>query len=110
VDDAALIEALETNVIAGAALDVFAHEPLPHDSKLRQLPNVILTSHMVGHTRDMKDSFVSAGVENIARILRSETPVYVRNPDVLQAWRARLASLDAVQSLSLPVSQRASTP
>lgn len=40
-----LIEALRNNKIAGAGLDVFELEPLPSDSALRTLPNVVLTSH-----------------------------------------------------------------
>lgn len=45
VDEAALIAALQNGVIAGAALDVFEHEPLPPDSPLLQMDNVMLAPH-----------------------------------------------------------------
>ena len=49
VDETALINALSSNEIAGACLDVFETEPLPEDSPLRRLPNVILTPHTAGY-------------------------------------------------------------
>ena len=93
IDEAALYRALREKRIAGAALDSFAVEPLPDDSPLRQLDNVILTPHMVGHTQDAFVSFPPAAVENITRILRGEPPLYCKNPEVIPAWHRRLANL-----------------
>lgn len=50
VDESALITALEEEQIAGAGLDVFEEEPLPEDSPLWDLSNVIVTPHMAGST------------------------------------------------------------
>ena len=93
IDEAALYRALKEKRIAGAALDSFAVEPLPDDSPLRQLDNVILTPHRVGHTQDAFASFPPAAVENITRILRGEPPLYCKNPEVIPAWQRRLANL-----------------
>jgi D-3-phosphoglycerate dehydrogenase len=90
VDEQALIQALRSGRLAGAALDVFEKEPLPPDSALRELDNVILTSHIVGHVSEMHDSFLHSAIENVTRVLRGETPLYVRNPEVIPAWRGRL--------------------
>jgi len=49
IDEKALIRALRTNAIAGAALDVFEREPLPKDSPLYQLPNVLISPHVSGN-------------------------------------------------------------
>lgn len=45
VQESALVEALQKNHLAGAALDVFEVEPLPESSELRKLPNVVISSH-----------------------------------------------------------------
>jgi len=50
VDEAALVEALESCAIAGAGIDVFETVPLPADHPLRQMPNVILTPHIGGYS------------------------------------------------------------
>ena len=89
VDEAALTEALRSKAIAGAALDCFTLEPLPADSPLRALPNVILTPHMVGHTYEAHHSLEIATRENLDRILSGQPSRYVVNPAVLPAWTAK---------------------
>lgn len=93
IDENALYQALKNKKIAGAALDTFVIEPLPNDSPLRTLDNVILTPHMVGHTKDVFLSFGKAGEENITRILSGELPLHCKNPEIENAWRQRLKHL-----------------
>ena len=93
VDEAALYEALRTRRIAGAALDTFAVEPLPDDSPLRTLDNVILTPHFLGFTKDVLAATIPVAVANIERVLAGELPLYCANPDVEPRWRERLARL-----------------
>jgi len=76
VDEAALIEALVEGRLAGAALDVFATEPLPVDSKLRELDNVILSPHLGASSREGEARASDTAVDQVARFLRDGT---VRN-------------------------------
>ena len=96
IDEAALVEALRDKRLAGAALDTFAVEPLPPDSPLHDLDNVILTPHCVGHTVEGYSEFGAAMVANVEHILSGELPLYCKNPEAEPAWRARLRRLDAV--------------
>lgn len=93
IDEQALYRVLWDKAIAGAAVDVFEQEPLAPDSPLRELENVILTPHMVGHSRELTVALPPAAVDNVLRILRDEPPAYLKNPEVLPAWRQRLAAL-----------------
>jgi phosphoglycerate dehydrogenase-like enzyme len=93
VDEKALYAALKSHRIAGAALDAFELEPLPPDHPLRELDNVILTPHMVGHTQEIFDAIPGAALQNIDRIMEGQAPLYLRNPDVLPIWQQRLAQL-----------------
>jgi phosphoglycerate dehydrogenase-like enzyme len=86
VEEAALADALQRKAIAGAALDCFAVEPLPQDSPLRRLPNVILTPHMIGHTIEAHHSLEVATRQNLGLIFAGKPPRYVVNPAVLPAW------------------------
>jgi phosphoglycerate dehydrogenase-like enzyme len=66
VHEAALVAALRTKTIGGAALDAFDIEPLPADHVLRSLPNVLLTPHLGFVTREQYQTFYRDAVENIA--------------------------------------------
>ena len=55
VDEAALAESLDAGHLAGAALDVFAHEPLEEGSPLRGAPNVVLTPHLGASTAEAQE-------------------------------------------------------
>ncbi|MEU7558064.1 D-2-hydroxyacid dehydrogenase [Streptomyces eurythermus] len=63
VDEEALVHALERRWIAGAALDVFAAEPLPGDSPLWKLPGLIVSPHMSGDTFGWRDRLGAQFVE-----------------------------------------------
>ena len=63
VDEAALVQALTTRRIAGAALDVFDREPLPPQHPLRSLPNVVLTPHLGWPTDKMYEQFADAAAD-----------------------------------------------
>lgn len=73
VDEAALIEALRSRRIAGAAVDVFNREPLPAGSPLWGVENLILTPHIGGDMKDFMERSAAIFAENIGRYLRGET-------------------------------------
>jgi phosphoglycerate dehydrogenase-like enzyme len=65
VDEAALIDRLEARRFAGAGLDVFYVEPLPADSALWTLPNVILTPHLGGMSDTYADQVTPLVIDNV---------------------------------------------
>jgi phosphoglycerate dehydrogenase-like enzyme len=83
VDQAALIHALQTGVIAGAALDVYEQEPLENDSPLLQLDNAILTSHSVGWTEELFRDMGRIDCQGAIAISRGQAPDHVVNREVL---------------------------
>jgi phosphoglycerate dehydrogenase-like enzyme len=72
IDEAALLRSLREGWIAGAALDVFAQRPLPPDSPLFDLPNVILTPHMSGISANYFERMVDLFCDNLRRYLAGE--------------------------------------
>ncbi len=72
VNESALIRALKENWIAGAGLDVFEHEPLPSDSELWRLDNVIIAPHVSAATPHYDDRATDLFCENLRRYLRGE--------------------------------------
>lgn len=72
IDEAALIAALLENRIAGAALDVFAEEPLPPESPFWDLENVLITPHTAAVTERLWDRHYDLIVENLKRFMNGE--------------------------------------
>lgn len=72
IDEQALTEALKENRIRGAALDVFQEEPLPGDSQLWTLPNVLISPHTAALSEVENQRIVKLFVENLQRYLREE--------------------------------------
>jgi phosphoglycerate dehydrogenase-like enzyme len=72
IDEAALINSLETGLIAGAGLDVFNQEPLPPDSPLWDTLNVIITPHMTPAVPNRTQRSIDMIVENIRRYRAGE--------------------------------------
>ena len=78
---AAIVEALNSNQIAGAALDVFDIQPLPADSALFDCPNLLLTPHAAAITASSSRAMSVGAAEEMVRILRGERPLNLVNPD-----------------------------
>lgn len=81
VEDA-LIEALRAGTIAGAALDVFEVEPLPAESPLWSMPNVLVSPHMSGDYAGFEVDMMGVFVDNLRRWLRGETLHNIVDADV----------------------------
>jgi phosphoglycerate dehydrogenase-like enzyme len=79
VDETALAAALADGRVAGAALDVFATEPLPADSPLRTAPNVLLSPHAAGATGQAAMRILGLTTANLTRALSGEPVVDVVN-------------------------------
>jgi D-2-hydroxyacid dehydrogenase (NADP+) len=67
VDQSALTDALDSGSIAGAGLDVFEEEPLPEDSPLWGMENVVITPHAAAATVDYPDRIAALVRENVRR-------------------------------------------
>ena len=67
VDEPALIAALQSGQLGGAFLDVFAHEPLPQDSPLWAMPQVMVTPHAAGHSDGNEHRVAQMFLDNLSR-------------------------------------------
>jgi glyoxylate/hydroxypyruvate reductase len=72
VDEPAMIQALQAGRLAGAALDVATREPLPADSPLWDMPNVIITPHSMSTALDENERLVDLFCDNLRRFLADE--------------------------------------
>jgi phosphoglycerate dehydrogenase-like enzyme len=72
IDEAALVAALRDGRLAGAGLDVFEVEPLPEESPLWELPNVVLTPHSSGTSPGNDERAAAIFFENLRRFRAGE--------------------------------------
>ena len=84
VDEKALVKALKEGWIAGAGLDVFELEPLPADSPLINLPNVVLTPHIGSASYDTRNKMAEYAAEGIIKVLKGEEPENLYNREVVK--------------------------
>jgi phosphoglycerate dehydrogenase-like enzyme len=82
VDEEALIQALNSGKIAGAALDAFCQEPLPQDHPFWKMNNVIVTPHVGGASDIYVEQVLSVFEENLRRFLSGDR----RNLINLMEW------------------------
>ena len=90
VDEDALIAALTTKQLAGAALDVFTVQPLAADSPLRELPNVLLSPHLAGITQESMRRMSELAAAQVLEMLEGRLPRHFVNPEarelILERW------------------------
>lgn len=89
IDEVALYDALVENRLAGAALDVLCDEPPGLDNPLLQLDSVLATPHVASLTTQGTRAITMAATRNVLAALHGELPLYLKNPDVVDAWLAR---------------------
>ncbi|MGZ9186414.1 MAG: 2-hydroxyacid dehydrogenase [Candidatus Binatia bacterium] len=94
IKEAELIQALNDQVIAGAALDVFAEEPTPMSNPLRQVDpeKLILTPHTIGTNSGSQTAGQKLAVQSILALLDGRVPDTVVNPLAIPRWKERFWS------------------
>ena len=90
VDEDALVQALQSGRIAGAALDVYLHEPLPADHPLRRAPRCVLSPHNAFNAAEAAAAMSLISAENIAALWAGKRPPSVCNP---QVWNSPVLRL-----------------
>jgi len=91
VDQDALYEALRAGAIAGAALDVTEPEPLPADSPLLTLDNVVITPHIASASIATRSEMARLAAENLLASLAGDVSDNAVNPEIAGDWRAAAA-------------------
>jgi len=81
VDEAALVYALESGKIAGAALDVYENEPFIHPGLKR--PNVVLAPHLASASLETRSKMARMAAENVVALFKGQRPPNMLNPEVL---------------------------
>ncbi len=83
VDTDALVKALKSGWIRGAALDVYEDEPIPAESELLQLSNVVLTPHIASASLDTRVKMAEITAKSVENVLLNKgLPIYLANPGI----------------------------
>ena len=82
VDEAALVAALESKKIAGAALDVYENEPFIHPGLKR--PNVVLAPHLASASLETRTKMAVMAANNVVSLFQGQMPLNMVNPSVLK--------------------------
>ena len=92
IDEPALVTALDQNIIGGSALDVFEEEPLPVNSKLRQMGDKVLLSPHMSASLSGNSGFglgIELATESLIKALQGQIPDHVFNPEAVDRWSDR---------------------
>ena len=94
IKEAELVQALNENIIAGAALDVFDEEPMPMENPLRRVDphRLILTPHNIGANPGSSEAGQRMAAQSMLAILRGKVPDTVVNPLAIPRWKERFWS------------------
>ena len=91
VEQDALYEALRSGAIAGAALDVTDPEPLPADSPLFALDNIVITPHIASASIATRSEMARLAAANLLSSLAGKVNHNVVNPEIAGDWRSRIS-------------------
>ncbi len=83
IDEAALLDAVEAGIVAGAAFDVFELEPLPAESPLRRSPRIILTPHLGGSTFEAQEQVAEDVAVQVVDVLNDRPARYAVNAPII---------------------------
>jgi D-3-phosphoglycerate dehydrogenase / 2-oxoglutarate reductase len=92
-DEEALAEALRTQQIAGAGLDVWEDEPPPTDHPLLKFDNVLVSPHTAGATEESRENMARFAAEQVLDIFDAKRPPRLVNPEVWPAYRERFGQI-----------------
>jgi D-3-phosphoglycerate dehydrogenase / 2-oxoglutarate reductase len=85
-DQEALVAELEAGGLRGAALDVYAGEPLPEDHPLLSMDNVVTTPHIAGAAEEVPARGAGMVTDDLVAIINGDEPKHIANPDALEAF------------------------
>lgn len=94
IDEQALVDALKSNRISGAALDVLTIEPPDKDNPLLNMDNVIVTPHIAWNTNDAENKAQEILIKQTRLVLEGKEPPFTLNPQVLPRWKERITLMD----------------